>query len=137
ENHYHLLRQAPEGNLSRAMQWFQTSYSMWFNRKYGRVGPLFQGRFKAVVVDPPAWGLALSRYVHLNPLRIKVLGLDKPARGADRLGVRGEAEARMVQERLQRLRSYRWSSYRGFVGKEQAPDWLSFRSVLELGGKGT
>src|SRR5438105_12865111 len=90
ENHYHLLMQAPEGNLSRAMQWFQTSYSMWFNRKYGRVGPLFQGRFKAVVVDPPAWGLALSRYVHLNPLRIKVLGLDKPARGADRL----ESEAK-------------------------------------------
>src|SRR5947207_10831450 len=48
ENHYHLLLETTEGNLSRAMQWLQTSYSMWFNRKYGRVGPLFRGRFKAI-----------------------------------------------------------------------------------------
>src|SRR4051794_6275839 len=62
-NHYHLLVETGEDNLSRAMQWLQTSYSMWFNRKYRRVGPLFQGRFKAVVVEPTAWGMALSRYM--------------------------------------------------------------------------
>src|SRR6059036_3665425 len=108
ENHYHLLVESKEGNLSQAMQWLQTSYSMWFNRKYGRVGPLFQGRFKSVLVEPSGWGLALSRYVHLNPVRIKTLGLDKGARAADRLGARREADGRMVRERLKKLREFPW-----------------------------
>jgi len=43
------------------MQWLQTSYSMGFNRRHGRVGPLFEGRFKAILVDPLSWGLELSR----------------------------------------------------------------------------
>src|SRR5436309_3424459 len=59
-NHYHLLIETPEANLSKAMQWLQTSYSMWFNRKRGRVGPLFQGRYKALVVEPQSWGLEVS-----------------------------------------------------------------------------
>lgn len=46
-NHYHLLIETPEANLSPAMQWLKTSYGMWYNRRHGRVGPLFQGRFKA------------------------------------------------------------------------------------------
>ena len=50
DNHYHLIVQIVETNLSRGMQWLQTSYSMGFNRRHGRVGPLVQGRFKAVVV---------------------------------------------------------------------------------------
>ena len=72
DNHYHLLLSAPELNLSQAMQWFQTSYSMWFNRKHGRVGSLFQGRFSAVVLEPGAFAHELSRYVHLNPVRLAV-----------------------------------------------------------------
>jgi hypothetical protein len=91
DNHYHLLLETREANLSRAMQWLQTSYSMWFNRKYGRVGPLFEGRFKAIMVDRAEWGLALSRYLHLNPVRVKILGLDKPARAADPYRRAGEA----------------------------------------------
>ena len=59
-NHYHLLVETPEANLSAAMQWLQTSYSMWFNRKRGRVGPLFQGRYKAVLVEPPSWGQSIG-----------------------------------------------------------------------------
>jgi len=86
-NHYHLVLAAPELNLSRALQWLQTSYSMWFNRKHGRVGPLFQGRFHAVVVEPNAFAHELSRYVHLNPVRIKGLGLDKRARRGARMGL--------------------------------------------------
>jgi len=69
------------------MQWFQTSYSMWFNRKRGRVGPLFQGRFNAVVVEPNAFAHELSRYVHLNPVRVKGLGLNKQARRGARMGL--------------------------------------------------
>ncbi len=66
DNHYHLIIQIQETNLSRGMQWLQTSYSMGFNRRHGRVGPLVQGRFKAVIVDPVAWALELSRYVHMS-----------------------------------------------------------------------
>ena len=77
DNHYHLMVETREANLSRAMQWLQSSYSMGFNRRHRRVGPLFQGRFKAIVVDRAGWGLELSRYVHLNPVRTARMGLDK------------------------------------------------------------
>jgi putative transposase len=51
-NHYHLQVEGREANLSQAIHWLNVSYSVWFNRKYGRVGPLFQGRFKAVLHEP-------------------------------------------------------------------------------------
>lgn len=137
DNHYHLIIEIREGNLSRGMQWFQTSYSMGFNRRYGRVGPLMQGRFKAVVVDPVGWGLELSRYVHLNPVRTSRMGLDKQARQAARLGARRRPGAELVRERVQRLRKYRWSSYRAYAGLEEAPEWLTREVVLKLGGRGT
>jgi len=137
DNHYHVIVQIVEANLSRGMQWFQATYSMGFNRRYGRVGPLVQGRFKAVMVDPVGWGLELSRYVHLNPVRTARMGLDKPARQADRLGIGGEPDAQQVRERVQRLRNYRWSSYRAYVGLEKAPEWLTCEAVLGLGGRGT
>ncbi len=69
DNHYHLLVEAPSLNLSRAMQWLNVSYSVWFNRRHDRAGYLFQGRFKAILVEPERWGLELSRYLHLNPVR--------------------------------------------------------------------
>lgn len=137
DNHYHLIVELVEANLSRGMQWFQTSYSMGFNRRHGRVGPLVQGRFKALVVDPVAWGLELSRYVHLNPVRTARMGLDKRARRADRLGARGEPHAQRVRQRVQQLRNYRWSSYRAYVGLEKTPEWLTCEVVLGLGGRGT
>src|SRR6185369_17190356 len=71
DNHYHLIVELREPNLSRAMQWLNVSYSMWFNRRRSRCGHLFQGRFKSVIVDRCEWGLGLSRYVHLNPVRVR------------------------------------------------------------------
>lgn len=64
DNHYYLLVKLTELNLnlSRTGQWLDGSYSTWFNRRHGRSGPLFQGRFKAVIVDAVEWWLALSRY---------------------------------------------------------------------------
>lgn len=137
DNHYHLIVQIQETNLSRGMQWFQTSYSMAFNRRHGRVGPLVQGRFHAVLVDPIGWGLELSRYVHLNPVRTARMGLDKRARQADRTGTGGRPDPHQVRQRLQRLRTYPWSSYRAYVGLEKAPEWLTCKVVLESGGRGT
>lgn len=72
---YHLLVETCEPNLSRAMQWLTVSDSVWFNRRHGRSGHLFQGRYKAILLDPLGWGLELSRYVHLNPVRVMRQGL--------------------------------------------------------------
>ena len=69
-NHYHLLIQTPQANLSRAMQWLNVSYGVWFNKRHDRVGPLFQGRFKALPVEAEgSWALQASVYLHLNPVR--------------------------------------------------------------------
>jgi hypothetical protein len=135
-NHFHLLLETREANLSRLMHWLNTSYVSWFNRRHGRVGPLFQGVYKSILVDRVAWGLALSRYMHLNPVRTKRLGLSKADQKADRLGVRGKPQREVVAQRLQKLRNYRWSSYRGYAGLEKPPAWLECGSVLELNGKG-
>jgi len=67
-NHYHLQLETPEANLSQPLQWLNVSYSVWLNRKYRRVGPLFQGRFKAILHEP-AEALMINRYIHLNPVR--------------------------------------------------------------------
>src|SRR5688572_4207556 len=84
DNHYHLLVETPQPNLSQAMQWLNLSYTAWFNRRRQRWGHLFQGRFQAIIFDRLAHALMLSRYVHLNPVRLKILGLDKPSQKAQR-----------------------------------------------------
>ena len=132
-NHYHLLIETGEANLSRAMQWLGVSYTVWFNRRHGRVGHLFQGRFKAVTLEPNA-GAELSRYVHLNPIRVKALGLGKRARQAAAVGLGCAPPAKVVAERLGQLRQYRWSSYRGYVGLEREEEWLASGAVLAMVG---
>jgi hypothetical protein len=79
DNHFHLGLETTEPNLSRAMQWLNVSCSVWFNRRHHRSGPLFQGRFKAVLVNWQSWGLEVTRYVHLNPVRVDQRGLSKVA----------------------------------------------------------
>ncbi len=66
-NHYHLLIETPKANLNRLMQNINTSYTVFVNRKYRMSGHLFQGRYKAVVVDKDNYLLSLSKYIHLNP----------------------------------------------------------------------
>jgi hypothetical protein len=134
ENHYHLVVELAETNLSRAMQWLNVSYSVWFNRRYRRSGHLFQGRYKAVVVDPLGWGVELSRYVHLNPVRVGQLKLGKGERAAGRHGAGAAPSPELVTRRLERLQRYRWSSYRAYVGLEPAPAWLTCQRVLALAG---
>lgn len=134
DNHYHLLAETPEPNLGRGMQWLNVSYSVWFNVRHQRAGHLFQGRFKSIVVDPAGWALELSRYVHLNPVRVGGLGLNKSARQRDRIGVGVKPSVKDVQERVSRLRGYRWSSYRAYAGLGKAPPWLRCGTILELAG---
>ena len=107
-NHYHLLVETPEANLSRAIQWINVSYAVYFNVKRQRRGHLFQGRFKALLVDADAYLKHLSRYIHLNPVR-----------------------AKMVES----ASDYRWSSYPFFIGKRKMPDWLTGDWLLSQFGK--
>jgi putative transposase len=136
DNHYHLIVELREKNLSRACHWLGVSYTNWFNRRHGRSGHLFQGRFKSVAVDPLEWGLALSRYVHLNPVRIRALGLGKAEQKALKAGVRAAPEPGIVKERIRRLRSNRWGSYAAYAGLAKKPPWLTCEVILGmLGGK--
>jgi REP element-mobilizing transposase RayT len=135
DNHYHLLLQLSDANLSRAMQWLGVSYTVWFNRRHGRVRHLFQGRFKGILVQE-ARGRELSRYVHLNAVRLKGLGLDKTAQRAEWIGAGARPDAGQIKERLERLRQYRWSSYRAYVGKDRCPAWLTTGVVLAMGAPG-
>ena len=134
DNHFHLLLETREPNLGIGMQWLNVSYSVWFNRRHDRSGHLLQGRYKAILVDSVGWGLGLSRYVHLNPVRVSRLRLDKAARRRGRMGQVGKPEPAVVRARLAVLREYRWSSYRAYVGLAKAPAWLETQTVLELGG---
>ncbi len=103
DNHYHLLIQTPDANLSKGMRQLNGVFTQTSNRRHRRVGHLFQGRFKAILVDSDAYLLELSRYVVLNPIR-----------------------AGMVK----RPDEWRWSSYRATVGLESAPPWLAAGSLL-------
>jgi hypothetical protein len=83
DNHYHLLIETPEANLSAAMQWLNVSYSVWFNRRHGRAGHLFQGRFQGLIIEDDAGWQEVARYVHLNPVRLSSFG-DQGTRDLER-----------------------------------------------------
>jgi putative transposase len=125
-NHYHLQLGTPRANLSNAMQWLNAAYSIWYNRQYARVGPLFQGRFKAILHDGRTHGLVINRYLHLNPVRVKRLG-GHEGRGE----VKKEPAAELSALRVKALGEYRWSSYGYYAGTKKTPNWLSTESILE------
>jgi len=129
DNHYHAIFQTPDANLSAGMQWLHGSYSTWFNIRHDRVGPLFQGRYRAVPVEGGRWAYDLSLYVHLNPVRISKLGLDHHGRVLEGRGL-AACTPEQVAERLKKLRLYRWSSYRAYGGYEAAPPWLETKVLL-------
>ncbi len=124
DNHYHLLIETPEANLSRAMHWINVAYSIWFNLLHDRAGHLFQGRFSGVVIEDNAGWQEVARYVHLNPVRIGKLGLNKQDRAASREGVLAAPGVDLVAERLRCLREFRWSSYRAYAGYSRPVEWL-------------
>ncbi|MDE0838405.1 MAG: transposase [Kiritimatiellae bacterium] len=127
--HYHLIAQTPEANLSKAMQWLNVSYAVWYNRRNSRVGPLMQGRFKSVPVQNSAWAYELSLYVHLNPVMRKAHGLDKRSKQAESMGL-AVPRQETVTRRLSALRQYPWSSYPAYTGYAKAPPWLETKELL-------
>ena len=128
-NHYHLILQTPDANLSTAIQWLNVSHVSWVNRRRNRVGPLLQGRFKSIPVQDSAWAYELSLYVHLNPVMRRVHGLAKSGKKAESEGLTVPDPA-TVSDRLAALRRYRWSSYRAYAGYVKAPVWLETREIL-------
>ena len=107
DNHYHILLSTPTGGLSRAMRHLDGIYTQKFNRMHHRDGPLFRGRYKAILIDAEEYFLSVVRYIHRNPLNAGVVS------DIDR---------------------YRWSSHWGYLNKKQCPDWLDTRSVMSRFG---
>ena len=131
--HYHLVVETPEANLSRCMHWLNVSYATWFNVRNGRVGPLFQGRFKSILVEDASWAYSLSFYVHLNPVMHGVFGLDRKGRKQERRGLRKASQSE-VSNRFNELREYPWGSYRCYAGYERSPPWLTTKIILSRTG---
>ena len=102
-NHYHLVIETPDANLSKGMRQLNGVYTQRFNRSHQRVGHVFQGRFKAILVEKDSYLLELARYVVLNPLR-----------------------ARMIRQ----LDQWPWSSYPATCGRVAKPDWLQTDFIL-------
>ena len=127
-DHYHLQIETPKANLSRAIQWLNVSYSIWFNKKHQRVGPLFQGRFKAILHNCSSHAPIINKYIHLNPVRVwRSGGHERRAGASDQA-----TAAKRGAARVEALRAYSWSSYHYYNGEERAPLWLTTQTVLEL-----
>lgn len=102
-NHYHLLIETPEGNLSKGMRELNGVYTQGFNQRYRRVGHLFQGRYKAIIVEKDNHLMSLCRYAVLNPVRV---GL------------------------IERPEQWRWSSYRATIGLVKRGSFLTIDWIL-------
>ena len=109
-NHYHLLVETIDGNLSKGMRQLNGIYTQHFNRRHNQVGHLFQGRYKAILVQQDSYLLELSRYIVLNPLRVK---------------------AKMVDS----VDQWPWSSYSAVMGTSTSPEWLDTDWLLSQFGK--
>jgi putative transposase len=124
DNHYHVLLRTPEPNLSHAIRWLHVSYSVGFNGAHRQCGAVFAGRFKAVVIQDEKGVAEVARYVHLNPVRVGGLGFGKQEQRRAKVAGCPEPKAALVKRRLERLRAYRWSSWRVHGVGEPAPEWL-------------
>ena len=102
-NHYHLMAETPDGNLHQAMRNFNSRYAQYFNRRHRQVGHLFQGRYKAILVQKESYLLELARYIVNNPVRAcQVASADE----------------------------WCWSSYRATIGQIPPPEWLDTTWLL-------
>jgi REP element-mobilizing transposase RayT len=134
-NHYHLLIQTPRANASPAVQWLNVSYSVWFNKKRGRSGHVFQGRFGSVLIDGEgSLALDASVYIHLNPIRTEGYGLGKSANKAEAMGW-VEPDREQLKRRLKALRQFQWSSFRAYAGYSRKPEWLVTDELTKRGGR--
>jgi putative transposase len=107
-NHYHVMIETAQGNLSKGMRQLNGVFTQWSNRRHGRSGHLFQGRYKAIHVERESYFLELARYIVLNPVRAAL---------------------------VKHPRQWAWSSYGATVGSSPAPEWLSSADLMARFGK--
>mgnify|MGYP000618004595 CR=1 FL=1 len=108
-NHYHLLIETPQANLGRIMRHINGVYTQRYNRLKKTDGPLFRGRYKAILVDEDAYLLQLTRYIHRNPIEVKGSKVN--------------------------LTDYKWSSYPSYIGAAPAPQWLCQEMTYKMLGR--
>ncbi len=102
-NHYHLLIETPQSNIVKAMHDINAGYANWYRTKYRLIGSIFQGRYKAIIVEKNEYLLVLSAYIHLNPVKAGM--------------------AKKPEE-------YIWSSYGNYIGKSKPPSFLYVAEIL-------
>ncbi|MBE0434026.1 transposase [candidate division WOR-3 bacterium] len=115
-NHFHLLVETKKANCSEFMRHFNVSYTGWFNWRHGRRGNLYQGRYNACLIDADRFLLEVSRYIHLNIVRVK--RWQSSHHGA----------------RWRAARSYQWSSLAGYIDRKSAKDYVYYPMILEMVG---
>lgn len=115
-NHAHMLVMTPDGNLSQFMHHFNGSYTSWFNHRHQRVGHLYQGRYKAFLIDADNYLLEVSRYIHLNPIRIEAFS------------------EQTAEEKWTALLKYRWSSLPDYISGEKRSNFVNYKTVLDYMG---
>ena len=116
-NHWHLLVQTPLANLSEFMRHFNITYTSHYNRRHRQVGHLYQGRYKSFLVEEDSYLAMVSRYIHLNPVRISSM---------KNVG---------FKRRLKYLFSYEWSSLKGYLDPANEFEWVEYHLVLTGYGK--
>ncbi len=104
-NHYHLLAQTPDANISRVMRHLNSVYTQRFNKRHGLDGSLFRGRFKSILVYHDNYLLELTRYIHKNPVKANI---------------------------VKNMKDFQWSSYKGYLSYSSSWDWIYKDFIFEM-----
>ncbi len=96
-NHYHLLIETPDGNLSKSMHHINTSYANWLKAKYGIIGSVFHNRYKSILVEKEAYLITLGAYIHLNPVRAGIVTVPE---------------------------NYKWTSFNSYIKRNKEVSWI-------------
>jgi putative transposase len=140
-NHYHLILETPLGNLSKGAAYLNGRYSQYFNRAHRRVGHVFQGRYKSILVEKQSYLLELSRYVVLNPVRASMVHTPKEWAWSSYRGTAGLSEphdcltVEWIQSHFSRRKSEACQRYRSFVseGRGLPAPWERLKHQIYLG----
>jgi len=119
DNHWHMLVETPQANLGEFMRHFNITYTSYYNRRHHHTGHLYQGRYKSFLVEKDAYLATVSRYIHLNPIRIATL--KKTTR----------------EKKRHHLSSFPWSSLPGYLSPSRRFEFLEYETVLASYGGDT
>jgi REP element-mobilizing transposase RayT len=116
-NHFHFLLETPLANLSEFMRQFNITYTSYYNRRYNRVGHLYQGRYKGILIQKEGYLNILTRYIHLNPVRVEKM------------------QNTSLLEKEKYLKQFKWSSLKGYLNEDNIESFVDYKTVLaEYGG---